>query len=83
VLDLFVQSQLVIESMAREIGTTLSKITDVAFHPDEVEIAVGLKFAASGHIIVSSASAEASLQVKFTYKNPLGRGAIAETPRVD
>ena len=67
-LDMFVTAQVVVLLMAEQFGSTLDKIKAIAMHPDEVEIALGLKFSATGNIIVAGSTAEASLQVTFKYK---------------
>ncbi|WP_157592380.1 CU044_2847 family protein [Solirubrobacter soli] len=54
-------------------ASTVGAIDDAAkrgVRPDQLEVQFGLKFAVSGKVIVASASAEATLQIKLVYNRP-------------
>ncbi len=61
-------AQSVIRSFAEETAGTVARIRQTVGSPDEVSVALGLSFAATGKIIIASSTASASITVTLTYK---------------
>ena len=61
-------AQSVIRSFAEETAGTVARIRRTVGSPDEVSVALGLSFAATGKIIIASSTASASITVTLTYK---------------
>jgi hypothetical protein len=73
VLDAFGRAQEAIIAVARSTAKMIDS-AGAAARPDRVEVAFGLKFSASGGVIMAGASGEASLMVTLSY-DVAGRGA--------
>ena len=61
-------AQSVIRSFAEETAGTVTRIRQTVGSPDEVSVALGLSFAATGDIIIASSTASASITVTPTYR---------------
>ena len=61
-------AQSVIRSFAEETAGTVARIRQTVGSPDEVSVALGLSFAATGKIIIASSTASASITVTLTYR---------------
>ena len=61
-------AQSVIRSFAEETAGTVARIRRTVGSPDEVSVALGLSFAATGKIIIASSTASASITVTLTYR---------------
>lgn len=79
VLDAFDRAQDAIVEVARSTAEMIVK-AGAAARPDRVEVEFGLKFSASGGVIMAAVAAEASLKVTLGY-DTAGR-AVIEPPGV-
>lgn len=78
VVDAFGQAQRAIVELTTSVAETIGEAADRGARPDGVEVEFGLKFSASGHLIVAGVSGEATLRVKWTYARARG-GADTRT----
>jgi hypothetical protein len=67
--DMFTRAEAVIEQLALSAVQIGERVAAQSARPDEVEIQFGLKFSATGDIVIASAGAEASLGVKIVYRD--------------
>lgn len=74
VRQMFARAQAVIEQMAVSAVELGERIAARARKPDQLEVQFGLKFSASGHVVLASAATEASLNVKIVYDGALADG---------
>jgi hypothetical protein len=66
-VDGFAQARNTIVAIAESSVDVIERLCAQARHPEQVEVKFGLKFAASGGVIVAGVSGEASLEVTLTY----------------
>jgi hypothetical protein len=81
--DAFARAQETIVEIAKSTTEVIEKAAARAARPDRFEVEFGLKFSASGGIIVAGASGEASLKVTLTYdskREPAGPTPSANDP---
>ena len=76
VLEAFGQAQDVIIEVARSTAEMISK-AGAAARPDRVEVEFGLKFSASGGVIMAGVAGEASLKVTLGYDIAIKTAAAA------
>jgi Trypsin-co-occurring domain 1 len=77
-LDAFNQAQDVIVEVAKSTAGMIEK-AGAAARPDRVEVEFGLKFSASGGVIIAGGAGEASLKVTLGYDaaaRPAGQGGV-------
>jgi Trypsin-co-occurring domain 1 len=68
-LEAFSRAQDAIAEVARSTAAMIEK-TGAAAQPDRVEVEFGLKFSASGGVIMAGVAGEASLKVTLSYEVP-------------
>ncbi|MEU8813841.1 CU044_2847 family protein [Actinoplanes sp. NPDC048796] len=68
--DVLENANAVVERMAVAAARTAQRVTRRVGSPEQVEVQFGIKFSTQGTVILASANAEASLNVKVIY----GRG---------
>lgn len=68
VVDALEQAQTVIVAAAQSTLSTMIALGTQAAQPDKLEIEFGVGFGVKGDLIVTGASANASLKVKLTYE---------------
>ena len=73
VAEAFDRAQSAIVAVAASTVDTIGRLGERSAHPDEMTVTFGLKFSAQGHVIVASASGEATLEVSLTYKRGADR----------
>lgn len=66
---MFTRAEAVIEQLALTAVRIGERVAAQSARPDEVEVQFGLKFSATGDIVIASAGAEASLGVKVVYRD--------------
>ena len=81
VLDAFDRAQDTIIQVAKSTAEMINR-TGTAVRPDRVDVEFGLKFTASGGVIMAGVSGEASLTVTLGY-DVASRPAAAEPPEAD
>jgi len=69
VSEAFDRAQESIAAIASATVATIHRLRHRAAQPDEMQVKFGLKFAASGGVIVAGVSSEATLEVVLTYKS--------------
>jgi hypothetical protein len=69
VVEGFEQAQNAIVAMAGSVVTTIRMLEQGARCPDRFEVEFGLKFSATGNVVVASTSGEATLRVLMHYEN--------------
>ena len=77
--EAFARAQDTIVEIARSTGQMIGRTAGAA-RPDRVEVEFGLKFSASGTVILAGAAGEASLKVTLSYeasRRPAGEPAAA------
>ena len=79
VLDAFDRAQDTIIQVAKSTAEMINR-TGTAVRPDRVDVEFGLKFTASGGVIMAGVSGEASLTVTLGY-DVASRPAAAEAPK--
>jgi hypothetical protein len=70
VTDAYARAQQTILEVAASTADTLGKVSKRAARPSALEVEFGLKFTATGNVIVAGVSGEATLRVKLTYDAP-------------
>jgi len=68
-LEAFSRAQDAIAEVARSTAAMIEK-TGAAARPDRLEVEFGLKFSASGGVIMAGVAGEASLKVTLSYEAP-------------
>lgn len=76
VVDAFERAEDVIVNVARSTAAMIKK-AGTAARPDKVEVEFGLKFSASGSVIMAGVAGEASLRVTLTYDGTSTDGSDA------
>lgn len=76
-VDAFDRAQEAIVAVATSTVETMRRLESRAQRPDEVQVKFGLKFSATGSVIVAGASSEATLEVMLTYRAETDRGSDA------
>jgi hypothetical protein len=66
----FADAQEAIVEVAASTAAMIEKVAKHAVAPQALEVEFGLKFSATGNVIVAGASGEATLQVKLVYGKP-------------
>jgi Trypsin-co-occurring domain 1 len=66
--EAFMRAQDTIVEVAKSTAEMIEKVAAQAASPDRVEVEFGLRFSATGNIIMAGATAEAALKVTLTYK---------------
>jgi hypothetical protein len=72
--EMFSRAQAVVEQFALTAVQIGERVAANGRRPDQLEVAFGLKFSATGDVVVASASTEASLSVKIVYDAALSAG---------
>ncbi|WP_165550030.1 CU044_2847 family protein [Kribbella speibonae] len=72
--QMFTRAQAVIEQFALTAVEIAERVATNGRRPDQLEVQFGLKFAATGDVVIASASTEASLSVKIVYDDALAAG---------
>jgi hypothetical protein len=68
--DGFERARETIVGIAQSSVDVIARLQQQARHPEQIEVKFGLKFSASGGVIVAGVSGEASLEVTLTYRVP-------------
>ncbi|GIJ26737.1 hypothetical protein Vqi01_18990 [Micromonospora qiuiae] len=68
VTDAFDRAQDAIVAVAASTVGTIAQLGKQSLRPDEVQVKFGLKFSASGSVIIAGASSEATMEVALTYR---------------
>ncbi len=66
--EAFTRAQEAIVEVAKSTAEMIEKATAQAARPDRVEVEFGLRFSASGNIIMAGATGEATLKVTLAYE---------------
>ncbi|MFC0623263.1 CU044_2847 family protein [Kribbella deserti] len=66
---MFTRAEAVIEQLALTAVQIGERVAAQSARPDEIEVQFGLKFSATGDIVIASAGAEASLGVRVVYRD--------------
>jgi hypothetical protein len=67
VVDGFGQAEVAIVALADRVAAVVEDLQRRAVSPASLQVQFGLKFSATGHVIVAGATAEAALSVTVTY----------------
>ncbi|MGC4746877.1 CU044_2847 family protein [Micromonospora sp. DT201] len=68
VRDAFDRAQDAIVAVATSTVDTITQLGEQSLRPDEVQVKFGLKFSATGSVVVAGVSSEATIEVALTYR---------------